>query len=381
VFFDNLQVRHDRGRIIEENHYYAFGLKIAAISSKAYGAPNNNYGYQGDVSEMDDDLGWNDFELRSYDPQIGRFLQNDPYDQFASGYVGMGNDPVNNIDPSGGWAATGIFQGMSQAGIMATTTLGGAIIGGAIDLISGGDGSKGLMLGAGIGLASNFASAFNWGSVDIGKIASLGLNAANAGVNVAAQIKSNDANYERYLSDDYRDYDVASNSSDPPGWGTRLWRSYQRLDRWAGEHGVDWINENINPITPIAEFITGKQFNQGNFNLDKPRLQSAAEVVIVILTRGRAAKGGRGLWTLTKEGASAIKNHKTFGTIYKSNSDGLWWAVDKAGHGGSKFKVFKEGKGGLEWFKDADEFGNFIINKHKGSTGTFIPWGQLGTVK
>jgi len=95
-------VRHDRGRIIEENHYYAFGLKIAAISSKAYGAPNNNYGYQGDVSEMDDDLGWNDFELRSYDPQIGRFLQNDPYDQFASGYVGMGNDPVNNIDEDGG---------------------------------------------------------------------------------------------------------------------------------------------------------------------------------------------------------------------------------------------------------------------------------------
>ena len=88
-----MQVRHDRGRIIEENHYYAFGLKIAAISSKAYGAPNNNYLYQGDFSEFDDDLGWNDFELRSYDPQIGRFLQSDPYDQFASGYVGMGNDP------------------------------------------------------------------------------------------------------------------------------------------------------------------------------------------------------------------------------------------------------------------------------------------------
>ena len=83
------KVRHDRGRIIEENHYYAFGLKIAAISSKAYGAPNNNYLYQGNFSYFDDDLGWNDFELRSYDPQTGRFLQNDPYDQFASGYVGM----------------------------------------------------------------------------------------------------------------------------------------------------------------------------------------------------------------------------------------------------------------------------------------------------
>jgi len=25
------------------------------------------------------------------------------WDQYRSGYVGMGNDPVNNIDPSGGF--------------------------------------------------------------------------------------------------------------------------------------------------------------------------------------------------------------------------------------------------------------------------------------
>ncbi|MCR9155556.1 MAG: RHS repeat-associated core domain-containing protein [Bacteroidetes bacterium] len=94
----------------------------------------------------------------------------------------------------------------------------------------------------------------------------------------------------------------------------------------------------------------------------------------------RAVSGSRGLWTLTKNGASQIKTHKKFGTFYKSKSDGLWWAVDRAGHR-SKFKVFKEGKKGLEWFKDADEYGNFIINKHKGATGMFIPWGHLKTSK
>lgn len=103
VYFDDLQIRHDRGRILEENHYYAYGLKIAPLSSKAFGGAPNNYQYQGDYSEFDDDLGWNDFMLRSYDAQIGRFLQYDPYDQFASGYVGMGNDPGNNVDPTGGW--------------------------------------------------------------------------------------------------------------------------------------------------------------------------------------------------------------------------------------------------------------------------------------
>ena len=52
----------------------------------------------------------------------------------------QGNDPVNNIDPSGGWAATGIFEGLSAAGRIGVSTLRGAIIGGAIDLATGRDG-------------------------------------------------------------------------------------------------------------------------------------------------------------------------------------------------------------------------------------------------
>lgn len=90
---------------------------------------------------------------------------------------------------------------------------------------------------------------------------------------------------------------------------------------------------------------------------------------------------GRGLWKLSSEGAEVVKNHKKFGSFYKSSSDGLWWSVDMAGHGGSKFKVFKETKKGLVWISDADKFGDFIPNKHKSSVGTFIPWGQLSTVK
>ena len=34
-------------------------------------------------------------------------MQHDPYDQFASGYVGMGNDPANGVDPSGGFVDPG----------------------------------------------------------------------------------------------------------------------------------------------------------------------------------------------------------------------------------------------------------------------------------
>ena len=87
------------------------------------------------------------------------------------------------------------------------------------------------------------------------------------------------------------------------------------------------------------------------------------------------------LWSLTKEKAPAIKLHREYGKIYKSKSDGLWWAIDKAKHGGSKFKVFKETPKGFEWIKDADEYGNFILNKHKGAKGLVIPKGELKTVK
>jgi RHS repeat-associated protein len=79
VFFDNLQVVHTRGPILEETHYYPFGLTMAGISSKAANTiPNKENTFQ--EQRFDDDLGINyiQFKYRSHDPQIGRFIQIDP---------------------------------------------------------------------------------------------------------------------------------------------------------------------------------------------------------------------------------------------------------------------------------------------------------------
>ena len=99
-----------------------------------------------------------------------------------------------------------------------------------------------------------------------------------------------------------------------------------------------------------------------------------------------AKAGGRvvekGLWKLTKEKAISIKACDRLGsTLYKSKTDGLWWAAVKGEGHGDAFKVFKETEKGLEWMKDADKFGNFIINKHKGPKGLFISYKELRTIK
>jgi len=58
---------------------------------------------KGQFAEKDDETGFNAFQLRMYDARIGRWIRPDPYKQFASAYVGMGNNPISAIDVDGGY--------------------------------------------------------------------------------------------------------------------------------------------------------------------------------------------------------------------------------------------------------------------------------------
>ena len=42
VYFDNFTVSHDRGQLIAEDHYYAYCLRIAAISSRSVSSSLNS---------------------------------------------------------------------------------------------------------------------------------------------------------------------------------------------------------------------------------------------------------------------------------------------------------------------------------------------------
>jgi RHS repeat-associated protein len=64
------------------------------------------YAYQG--QEKDPETGWEAFELRMYDGRVGRWMTTDPYSQYHSPYLAMGNNPVNKIDYNGGWVTSAI---------------------------------------------------------------------------------------------------------------------------------------------------------------------------------------------------------------------------------------------------------------------------------
>ncbi|CAM1370094.1 hypothetical protein TPENAI_60790 [Tenacibaculum litopenaei] len=53
--------------------------------------------------EKDPETGKEAFQLRLWDARIGRWLTTDPYGQFKSPYMAMGNNPINFIDPDGGF--------------------------------------------------------------------------------------------------------------------------------------------------------------------------------------------------------------------------------------------------------------------------------------
>jgi RHS repeat-associated protein len=63
---------------------------------------DNNYRYAFQGQEKDPETGMEAFELRLWDGRIGRWLTIDPYHEFFSPYLGMGNNPISLIDPDGG---------------------------------------------------------------------------------------------------------------------------------------------------------------------------------------------------------------------------------------------------------------------------------------
>ena len=76
--------------------YYPFGMTMPDKTQEG----DYRYAYQG--QEKDPETGKEAFELRLWDSRIGRWLSPDPYGEFSSPYLGMGNNPTKFVDIDGG---------------------------------------------------------------------------------------------------------------------------------------------------------------------------------------------------------------------------------------------------------------------------------------
>lgn len=382
------------------------GGALTQYDYKPYGALrwSNSSGYKREGyigKEEDKESGLGDYGVRKYDPTTGRFMSVDALYEMQMGWSSYHyayNDPVNGSDGSG------LFT-QSEAMNMRVTDVGMGDYDDGFGNEYGSWGIEWLSRSMVLGLSDPLGPAPRVTvQVPLGFDASSGGGRGYHGVNdmtmsnwwvdrgggSRADATSVAPNVERDVSGALAGFSSGRGGYRDPILLPSIEVGANRVAVMAAMGDAEYLLHKIVFGDRVAE-IGGQRFivDKYGYSTGRPALVTGVaptpgmgKGAVSGVGRGaQAAQGLRGLWKLTDEGASVIKRHFQFGKIYKSKSDGLWWAVDNAGHGGSKFKVFKEGKKGLEWFRDADEFGDFILKKHKSPTGMFIPWGELKTIK
>jgi RHS repeat-associated protein len=133
---DNNGTINPTTEILQENHYYPFGMNQESKWLNNTALPDTKYQYNG--KELNEDLGlnWNDYGARWYDATIGRWNVADPLSEKManwSPYNYAFNNPIRFIDPDGmesrdiyGNTTFSGYAGVDEYGNVVGTTTGNA---------------------------------------------------------------------------------------------------------------------------------------------------------------------------------------------------------------------------------------------------------------
>lgn len=202
VYFDDLKITHRPGALLEETHYYPFGLTMAGISSKVLNLAGNSAdcgcgnkklfnGNEIQNKEFIDGSGLElyDFNARTYDQQIGRFVQIDPTpedgdQESLTPYHFSGNNPSTFNDPDGKcpWCIGALVAAAVEYGTQVVTNLAsGKSLGKSLTEVSWGNVAVSATAGALSGGLSAFAPKGVAGKV-VKEVVSTGIDAVESAV-------------------------------------------------------------------------------------------------------------------------------------------------------------------------------------------------------
>jgi len=160
--------------------YAPFGEQLSATGSSP-----NMLGYTG--RELDSETGLYYYRARYYDPEIGRFLNEDPlgFEAGKNFYAYCKNNPINFNDP------TGFYTGLDDAVFMG----GGALVGlagqGVVDLFRGELSNWQDYVAAGVGGAVAGEALLYTGPVGAGAIGGATSNIVKQRLNISTGIQDN----------------------------------------------------------------------------------------------------------------------------------------------------------------------------------------------
>ena len=102
VWFDDFKVTFTLQLIVQENHYYPFGLELRGIEKE--NSPEHKFTYNGKEKQEEFGLNWLDYGARNYDAAVGRWngidVKAEKYYDITP-YAYAGNMPTIAIDPNG----------------------------------------------------------------------------------------------------------------------------------------------------------------------------------------------------------------------------------------------------------------------------------------